>query len=158
MNLEKLNQWLTLVANVGVIAGLVFLAVQVRANTEANLISLYQASSSDWMQINGRLMDRDIATLLDKAFSDAALTSVEKRQFDGWVKQQLTHAAFVRRLHDAGVISDAEFDDEFEHGIRAYRHFDRFRQAITALLVDEKFRRLVLDDDGLDLSRGKRGP
>lgn len=158
MNIDKLNQWLTLLANIGVMAGLVFLALQVRANTQTNLISLYQASSSDWMQINGRLMDRDIAALLDKAFSDRTLTSVERRQFDGWVNQQLTHAAFVKRLHDVGVMSDADFKQELENGIRTYRHFDRFRQAITALVVNKEFRKLLLDDDGLHLSPERHAP
>lgn len=35
MKLEKLNQWLTLGANLGVIAGIVFLAVEIAQNTAA---------------------------------------------------------------------------------------------------------------------------
>ncbi len=34
MNTEALNRWLTLTANVGVIAGIVFLAVEIRQNTD----------------------------------------------------------------------------------------------------------------------------
>jgi hypothetical protein len=32
MNLDKLNQWLTLLANFGVVAGIVFLAIEIRQN------------------------------------------------------------------------------------------------------------------------------
>jgi hypothetical protein len=32
--MKKLNQWLTLLANIGVIAGIVFLGVEIRQNTE----------------------------------------------------------------------------------------------------------------------------
>ena len=32
--MNKLNQWLTLLANIGVIAGIVFLGVEIRQNTE----------------------------------------------------------------------------------------------------------------------------
>ena len=32
--MEKLNQWMTLVANVGVVAGIVFLAFEISQNTE----------------------------------------------------------------------------------------------------------------------------
>ena len=34
MNMEKLNHWLMLAANVGVIAGIVFLAIEIRQNTD----------------------------------------------------------------------------------------------------------------------------
>lgn len=34
MTMDKLNQWLTLLANIGVIAGIVFLAIEIRQNTE----------------------------------------------------------------------------------------------------------------------------
>jgi hypothetical protein len=33
MNLEKLNHWLTLLANIGVLAGIVFLAIEINQNT-----------------------------------------------------------------------------------------------------------------------------
>jgi hypothetical protein len=35
MNFDRLNQWLSLAANAGVIAGFVLLAVQMKQNTEA---------------------------------------------------------------------------------------------------------------------------
>ena len=34
MNLHKINEWLSLVANLGVIAGILFLAVEIQQNTE----------------------------------------------------------------------------------------------------------------------------
>lgn len=35
MDAERANQWLTLVANIGVVAGIVFLAIEIRQNTES---------------------------------------------------------------------------------------------------------------------------
>ena len=35
MNIEKLNQWLALIGNIGVIAGLVFLAIQIQQEADA---------------------------------------------------------------------------------------------------------------------------
>lgn len=43
MNLDKLNQWLSLVANVGVLVGLVFLIVELN---QANRIAVYTAEST----------------------------------------------------------------------------------------------------------------
>ena len=149
MDSGKASIWLQVAANLGLIAGLAFVALEIRTNTETNLISIFQASSANWMEINGDLMDRDVAEFLEKAFSDEELDDVERRQFEGWVRKQLTHAAFIRRLYNAELISDAEFRNEFANGIREYREIDRFRQRINSL-VDEEFRKLILDDRGLD--------
>ncbi|HSG97295.1 MAG: hypothetical protein GWP60_11295 [Gammaproteobacteria bacterium] len=35
MDAERANQWLTLVANIGVVAGIVFLAIEIQQNTES---------------------------------------------------------------------------------------------------------------------------
>ena len=35
MNMDNVNRWLTFVANIGVVAGIIFLAVEVRQNTES---------------------------------------------------------------------------------------------------------------------------
>jgi ATP phosphoribosyltransferase regulatory subunit HisZ len=53
MNMEKLNHWLTLVANFGVIAGVVFLAYELRQNNElleqGSRYSMLQ-NQKDWTQ------------------------------------------------------------------------------------------------------------
>jgi hypothetical protein len=35
MDAERANQWLTLIANIGVVAGIIFLAIEIRQNTES---------------------------------------------------------------------------------------------------------------------------
>lgn len=35
MNLEQVNEWLTLVANIGVVVGIVFVGYQIRLTTDA---------------------------------------------------------------------------------------------------------------------------
>ena len=37
MDADRLNRWLTLIANLGVVAGLVFLAVELNQNTKATI-------------------------------------------------------------------------------------------------------------------------
>ena len=41
--MERLNQWMTLIANIGVLAGIVFLAYEIRVNTDAVRSSTYAA-------------------------------------------------------------------------------------------------------------------
>ena len=43
MNLEKLNHWLMLAANLGVIAGIVFLAIEISQNTEMTRAQINQS-------------------------------------------------------------------------------------------------------------------
>ena len=47
MDTDKVNRWLNLIANVSVVAGIVFLAVEVRQNTESQdeFLRLAQANA-----------------------------------------------------------------------------------------------------------------
>jgi len=45
MNLEKLNQWLTLLANLGVMTGIIFLVVELSQNTQALRANAIQNST-----------------------------------------------------------------------------------------------------------------
>jgi len=56
VNLENLNQWLSLAANIGVIGGIIFLAVEIGQNREsldqANTLSLLDARTTEVDQWN----------------------------------------------------------------------------------------------------------
>jgi hypothetical protein len=141
-----LGQSIGILANLGVIAGIVFLAVEVRTNTATNQIAMYQASSANWMQIDGLLAsDENLVTLLDKAFSGGELNTIEARRFEAWIKQQLTHAAFVRRLFESGLYSEAEFRLEFGD-VRGLARLPGFRDYIEGL-PPSGFRSLILADE-----------
>ena len=49
--MERLNQWLTLVANFGVVIGIVFLAYEMRLNTESMKSSTAAQSMTAWNEI-----------------------------------------------------------------------------------------------------------
>ena len=146
-----LAQTITILANLGVIAGLAFLAIEVRTNTATNQIAMYQASNTNWMQINDALAtDEELVALLLKAFSGETLDSSEKFQFDAWVRQQLTHGAFVRRLFESGLYSEAEFRQEFSW-IRELVGSPAFRESIEGIPTST-YRDLILaDEDEFDL-------
>ena len=148
---ERLNQWLTLLANLGVVAGLVFLTLEVRTNTATNQIAIYQSSSQNWMELNRQeALDEEFVELLEKANSGAELNAVETRQFRAWVRQHLTHAAQMRRIYDAGLFDGEEIRVELRH-IRDLAVDPSFRLVIESLLADEpRFRGLILDEDGFE--------
>ena len=66
MNIEKLNHWLTLLANVGVIAGIVFPAVEIRTATtavqSASILELANASREGLLAIAS---DPDLARAIE---------------------------------------------------------------------------------------------
>ena len=47
MKLTKLNDWLTLAANIGVIAGIVFLAMEINQSNKVTIAATYQARISE---------------------------------------------------------------------------------------------------------------
>ena len=50
MNADKINRWLTLIANISVVAGIVFLAVEVRQNTESQKEAIRFAQASAYQE------------------------------------------------------------------------------------------------------------
>ncbi len=64
MNIEKLNSWLSLIANVGVLAGIVFLALELQQSTNVARVSEYRENI------------QDIADWRSTIASDAELSSI----------------------------------------------------------------------------------
>jgi len=148
--IERLNQWLTLVANLGVVAGLIFLTLEVRTNTEANLIAVDQTVSENWMELNGQLaQDRELAELITKAQSGDELDPVEALRFEGWVRQHLTHASQILRLYDGGLLDAGRVRQNFRD-VRKLAEGERFRSVVEQLGPETRFREMILAEDGLD--------
>jgi hypothetical protein len=73
--MEKLNQWLTLAANVGVLVGIFFLAYEIRQNTEAVKSEALHTSSE-----NARELLLEVATSVDIRTAIAASNSWDAAQ------------------------------------------------------------------------------
>ena len=81
MNLDKLNQWLILISNLGVLAGIIILAIEINQNTTVARSSARQAiaemvSSRPMMAVE----NEDVARLTVKFFSGEPLTELERLQ------------------------------------------------------------------------------
>jgi len=79
MEIDRLNSWLTLLANVGVLAGIVFLAFEIRQNTtasELNAASSYEAALREYeLFVAG---NPDFTELIVKSIAGEPLSEVEK--------------------------------------------------------------------------------
>ena len=81
MNLDRLNQWLMLAANVGVIAGFVLLAAQMKQNTEALALQNRNDAGHGGMTIDlGAMGDGVYATATTAILQPSSLTEAQVYQ------------------------------------------------------------------------------
>ena len=110
LNVERLNRWLTLLANVGVLAGIAFLVLELQQNTEM----MRAQSRAD--------MSRDVGNLLsmhvnDPAYIDAMgrglrgdkLTEIEASQFSRTYNAMIWHWNNLEYQHRAGLYPTSEY-------------------------------------------------
>jgi hypothetical protein len=112
--MERLNQRLSLVANIAVVAGIVFLAIEVNQNTDSVRASAYQTWSDAKIALfdhSSESLSRTIAQGLDDPLS---LTNDNYIQFAFWCQQYVLAAQTTYFLNKDGIIPDAVFEKEFE--------------------------------------------
>lgn len=114
MKLENINGWLTLIANFGVVAGLVFLGVEVRQNTTALQAAAIQESTSvARQQILTLATDGELNRLTMAAFGDLSL---EDQQRVFWLSRSFwLGMQGLYRQWELGVLPSAEWS--VWHGI-----------------------------------------
>jgi len=111
MTLEKLHSWLAIVANFGVMVGLIFLAIQVRDSRKAieiqTLDSLADGHNSQNLVIAG---DPQVARAITVGFwAPDELSDAEAAQFAGWMRAYFNQLFRIRQLHEIGLVDDAQW-------------------------------------------------
>jgi len=88
MNTDKLNKWLSLGANFGVLAGIVFLAVELQQNNEI-LEAQARRDQFDARSAAGAMVvtNSDLAEITYKARNGEELTPLEEWRFARWAYQ-----------------------------------------------------------------------
>jgi hypothetical protein len=83
MNLDRLNQWLSLAANAGVIAGFILLAVQMQQNTDALQLQ-------NQIELGRGAMTTDLAVMGDTGYAANATSILDPSQLTDAQIYQLT--------------------------------------------------------------------
>jgi hypothetical protein len=116
VNLDSVNRWLALAANVGVLAGIIFLAYELKQNTvatELEAASNFQGSFTELeMLIAG---SPEFAELLTKGIAGASTTEVEQLRLNAFYTNVLRQWQFIHFQYLSGAI-----DEEVWGGERAY--------------------------------------
>ena len=115
MRPEKLNTWLTLIANFGVIAGLIFLGYEIRQNTtQLRAEALYSINEAISTLNAGVYSDPVMADIKVRGESDfSSLNNVEREQFIMYQFDRINLAELYVALRDEGL-TDIHFPfDQF---------------------------------------------
>ncbi len=143
--MDKLNQWLAVLANIGVVVGIVFLAMEIRTNTATNRIAIQSSFSENWVDINGGIAhDRELAVIIEKAIAGEELDTVEHRQFHHYVRQLVSQGALMRRLYREGLATANDIDNAHQ-SLRRDSQYEGFMKEIAEL--SETNRCLILDPE-----------
>jgi hypothetical protein len=117
---NRLNRWLTLIANVAVVAGIVFLAFELRQNNELLEAQARATLSANRLAHIDRVLAPENSALIVKSGAGEALTEDERFRYE-----RLKHAIFVAweaayREYQEGLADDLPIE-----GMR--RSFDSYK-------------------------------
>lgn len=142
--MERTNQWLTLAANLGVIAGLIFLAIELRQNTNIARASAYRENIQDiaaWRELT--ISDPELARIFGTYMHDGigALDDEDRGRMTALVNNVMgiyENAYFGRRY---GIIGDEEWL-RFESG--ACGHYETAqRNKLNLRYMTQGFRQFL---------------
>lgn len=71
MDYDNANRWLTVITNIAVIAGIVFLAVELRQNTRQLETQSYQSWVAANMEINTAIADPELSAIVARGHPDS---------------------------------------------------------------------------------------
>jgi len=154
MDTNNLNRWMTLIANFGVIAGLIFLAVEIRQNTESLDESRNQARLQSY-QLYLQNLDESFRTLANSPYmadifvkykneGAAALSDVEMQRLRWQSQTGMQRLDTLHYLNEIGYGDPDQYESVFrttgcEHAERwkdigIWPNRPNFRAAIEELL------------------------
>ncbi len=118
MDVEKTNRWLALLANIGVIIGIVFLAIEVSQNSDVLRQGSALSTSQGVLEANSimdssyRLLAQDpvLAQLVSDGHSAPEdLTDLEWKQFSHWLRADINAAEAIWFYYARGLIPEQDF-------------------------------------------------
>jgi len=128
MKSDRINQWLTLVANIGVIFGLILVALELQQNSELMRVQISQARADSAMASNEHSFNSDhIPPILVKVRQGSDLSAEERIRFTDYFRAMNRNQDNVLSQYDAGMLGDntprsiIAYVCQFIHGLEASR-------------------------------------
>jgi hypothetical protein len=106
MNTERLNTWLSFTANVGVILGLIFLAVELRQNSGLMRVQISQSRADAAMASNESSFNSDyLPQIIVKTNAGEELSAEETIRYRDWFRASNRNQDNVLNQYSAGMLS-----------------------------------------------------
>jgi len=113
---EKLNRWLTLIANLGVVGGLVFVGIEVTQNTNILRASMSAEMTTQWITNTTALAnDEGLAEIYYQTLVDPdSLTPQAALRINSWSIASLKSGEFAFHQWQAGNLDDTLWEATHE--------------------------------------------
>jgi hypothetical protein len=107
MDTDRLNTWLTLGANIGVLAGIIFLGLEIQQNSELMRIQINQARADAAMVSNEHSFNSDyLPAILVKIKDGKELSAEEWVRYVGYFRAMNRNQDNVLSQYHAGMLGD----------------------------------------------------
>jgi len=112
----EIGQAITILANVGVIIGIVFLAIEVRNASNATRLQTIDSVSAGWFQLNDAVIrDPQVARAWTVGlYNPSALSNAEAAQFSMYLRLFQNQVLRVRMHHELGLFPRQEYEVALE--------------------------------------------
>ena len=105
MNTERLNTWLSFTANIGVILGLIFLAVELNQNSDLMRVQISQSRADAAMVANEHVFNSDyLPQILVKARAGEELSAEETVRYRDWFRATNRNQDNVLHQYSEGML------------------------------------------------------
>ncbi len=122
MNTSKINEWLSLAGNFGVILGLVFLGVEISQSNRATIAATYQGRMSEIEASyqNAALSDY-LPAIYEKIDNEGieSITNIELRRIRDWETARIYRMQGQYFQYQQGFLDERSYQDLIR-GIRAF--------------------------------------
>lgn len=125
MNVDKLNKWLALIANVGVLIGILFLILELQQSNRIALVSTEIETRNNFAALNDLMItNRYLTGLVEEAReSDAEFTPEERSVLAQYAARNLQGWRNVVTSYDYGLVNEVSYLATFDDIRRLIRGF-----------------------------------
>lgn len=107
MDTDKLNRWMTLIANIGVLIGIIFLAIEIRQNTEITRAQITQSRADTAILLASEWVNSDyLPGIYEKISLGEDLTFQENRRYRTWLRASLRNHQNNYLQYSQGFLGD----------------------------------------------------
>lgn len=118
MNTEKAAHWLTIAGNLGILAGLILVAVEINQNTTSVRSAAYQTWVATNLEINNATLNSDLSgAFFEGLYDSASLTKDTNLPFALWTFGYFQMVQATDYLYKSGSIDEAIWESEINRAV-----------------------------------------